>query len=75
MQNKIQIGDFIKGSYKFGRIFGIVTDIKKSIVVIKQCEQYYNEYTLNNNLVNVTKKRINQIGLDTGEKINQKPNG
>ena len=69
MTNEIQIGDFIKGSYKFGCICGIVTDIKKSIVVIKQCNPYYNEYTLTNNLVNVTKSRISAIGLNEGETI------
>jgi len=70
MTNEIKIGDFIKGSYKFGCICGIVTEIKKSIVVIKQCNPYYNEYTLTTNLVNVTKSRISKIGLDEGEKIN-----
>ena len=68
--NKIQIGDFIQASYKFGCICGIVTEIKKSIVVIKQCNCYYNEYTMTNNLVNVTKSRISKIGLDEGETIN-----
>jgi hypothetical protein len=67
--NEIKIGDFIKGSYKFGCICGIVTDIKKSIVVIKECNQLYNEYTLTNNLVNITKSRIYKIGLDAAEKI------
>ena len=70
MTNEIKIGDFIKGSYKFGCICGIVIEIKKSIVVIKQCNAYYNEYTLTNNLVNVTKSRISKIGLNEGEKIN-----
>lgn len=65
----IQVGDFIKGSYKFGRIHGIVIKLKKSIVVIKQCDAYYNEYTLTNTLVNVTKSRIDKIGLDESEKI------
>jgi len=70
MTNEIKIGDFIKGSYKFGCICGVVTEIKKSIVVIKQCNPYYNEYTLTTILVNVTKSRISKIGLDEGEKIN-----
>ena len=70
MANEIKIGDFIKGSYKFGCICGVVTEIKKSIVVIKQCTPYYNEYTLTTNLVNVTKSRISNIGLDEDEKIN-----
>lgn len=29
MTNEIKIGDFIKGSYKFGCICGIVTEIAK----------------------------------------------
>ena len=70
MTNEIKIGDFIKGSYKFGCICGVVTEIKKSIAVIKQCNPYYNEYTLTTILVNVTKSRISKIGLDEGEKIN-----
>jgi hypothetical protein len=69
MTNEIKIGDFIKGEYKFGCICGIVTEIKKSIVVIQQCNPYYNEYTLTTNLVNVTKSRISKIGLNEGEKI------
>jgi len=69
METKIKIGDFIKSSYKFGCICGIVVLIKKSIVVIKQCDKYYNEYTLTDNLVNVTKSRIYNIGLDSNEKI------
>ena len=70
MTNEIKIGDFIKGSYKFGCICGVVKEIKKSIVVIKQCNPHYNEYILTNILVNVTKSRISKIGLDEGEKIN-----
>ena len=66
---QIKIGDFIKGSYKFGCICGIVTEIKKSIVVVKECNSYYDEYALTDNLVNVTKSRIYKIGLDESEKI------
>ena len=69
MTTEIKIGDFIKGKYKFGCICGIVTEVKKSIVVIKECKQYYKEYTLTNDLLNVTKSRIYKIGLNEGEKI------
>jgi hypothetical protein len=69
MENKIKIGDFIKGAYKFGRIHGIVTEVKKNTVVIKMCNQYYNEYTLIEKLVNVTKSRITEIGLKENEII------
>jgi hypothetical protein len=67
--NEIKIGDFIQGSYRYGCICGVVCEIKKSIVVIKQCTQFYEIFTLTNNLVNVTKKRINKIGLDESQKI------
>jgi hypothetical protein len=66
---EIKIGDFIKGSYKFGVIYGVVTEIKKSIVVINECTCHYEQYTMTTNLVNVTKTRIFQIGLYEGEKI------
>lgn len=69
MTSEIKIGDFIKGSYKFGCIQGVVTEVKKSIVVIKRCNQYYNEYTVAETLVNVTKSRINQVGLNENETI------
>ncbi len=71
MSGEIEIGDFIKGSYKFGCICGIAVDVKKSTVVIKECRPHYNEYTVTNRLVNVTKSRINQIGLDANEVIKQ----
>ncbi len=66
---EIKIGDFVKGSYKFGCICGVVTEIKKSIVVVNQCNPYYNEYTMTTNLVNVTKSRITKIGLEENEII------
>ncbi len=69
MADEIKIGDFIKGSYKFGCVHGIVTKVKKSMVVIKKCNQYYNEYTLTEMLVNVTKSRITEIGLKESEII------
>jgi len=69
MKNEIKIGDFIKGHYKFGCIQGIVVNLKKSVVIIKQCNGYYNEYTVTDRLVNVTKSRITEIGLKENEII------
>jgi len=69
MTNEIKVGDFIKGSYKFGCIAGIVVKLKKSTVVIKKCNQYYNEYTTIESLANVTRSRITQIGLKENETI------
>lgn len=66
---KIKIGDFIKGSYKFGCIYGVVTKVNKTKIVIMECRQWYNEYTMTNILVNVTKSRISSIGLSENEKI------
>jgi hypothetical protein len=65
----IKIGDFVKGSYKFGCICGVVVDVKKSIVIIKKCNQHYNEYTLTEKLVNVTKSRIREVGLNENETL------
>jgi hypothetical protein len=67
--DKLKVGDFIKGSYKFGCVCGVVSKIKKSIVVIKICKPYYNEYTLTEHLLNVTKDRIHTVGLNENEKI------
>jgi len=69
MENLIKVGDFIKGSYKWGCICGVVTEIKKSKVVIKECNQYYNVYTLTDLFVNVTKSRISIVGLGPDEVI------
>jgi len=69
MNNTITIGDFIKGNYKFGCIQGIVTEVKKSVVVIKKCSQRYNEYTVTETMVNVTKSTIYEIGLKENETI------
>ena len=65
----IKIGDFVKGSYKCGCICGVVVDVKKSIVIIKKCNQHYNEYTLTEKLVNVTKSRIREVGLNENETL------
>ena len=67
--DKLKIGDFIKGSYKFGCVCGVVSEIKKSIVVIKICNPYYNEYTLTEHLLNVTINKISTVGLKENEKI------
>jgi hypothetical protein len=69
MENLIKVGDFIRGSYKCGCICGVVTQVKKSIVVIKKCKQNYNNYTLTDTLYNVTKSRIWKFGLEPNESI------
>jgi len=69
MENLIKVGDFIKGSYKYGCICGVVTEVKKSIVVIKECNMWHNVYTLTDRLCNVTKSRIDIIGLNSEESI------
>ena len=66
---EIKIGDFIKGHYKFGCIYGVVTKVNKTKIVIMECRQWYDEYTMTNILVNVTKSRISSIGLSKNEKI------
>ena len=69
MTNSIKVGDFIRGSYKYGCICGVVAEVKKSIVVIKKCQRHYNVYTLTNTFCNVTKSRIYIIGLNQEESI------
>ena len=71
MKNSIKIGDFIKGVYKYGCVSGVVVEVKKSIVVVKKCNAIVNNntYTLTENLCNVTKSRIYEIGLDENELI------
>jgi hypothetical protein len=66
---EIKKGDFIKGQYAFGCINGIVTKVNKNNVVINRHLNLYNEFTPTNELVNVTKSRIYQVGLNTGETI------
>jgi len=66
---EVKIGDFIKAQYKCGLTCGIVIEIKKSIFVIKECQPFYNDYTLTDYLINITKTRIYQIGLNQDEKI------
>lgn len=67
--NEIKRGDFIMGQYAFGCICGVVEEIKSKMVIINKCEQCYNEFTLTDTKVNVTKSRINQIGLDENQRI------
>ena len=69
MTSQIKVGDFIKGSYKFGVVSGIVTKIQKSIVVIKKLNPHYTEYNKTDELVNITKTRIFRVGLEEGESI------
>ena len=66
---EIKKGDFIKGQYKFGCINGIVTKVNKNHVVINRHSWTQNQFTATNELVNVTKSRIYQVGLTTGETI------
>ncbi len=66
---EIKVGDFIKGAYKFGCIHGVVTTVKKNIVVVEKHNQWYNEYTPTGEWINVTKGRISQVGLADGETI------
>jgi hypothetical protein len=69
---EIKIGDFIYGSYKYGSICGIVVKVNKSVVVIQQYNGFYNTYTKTENIVNVTKNRIYEVGLEpNGILVNQ----
>ncbi len=49
------------GSYSHGCVAGMITDIKKNIVIIDQYEEYYNTYTNLNIKLNLTKRRIHRI--------------
>ena len=67
MEQEIKVGDFIRGQYRYGCIQGIVQKVLKDKVVIKRCNQWYNKFTLTSELVNVTKSRISQVGLNNDE--------
>jgi hypothetical protein len=71
MENSIKVGDLIHGVYKYGCVTGVVVEVKKSIVVVKKCKAIVenNVYTLTENLCNVTKSRIDKIGLNENESI------
>ena len=69
MEQEIKVGDFIRGQYRYGCIQGVVQKVLKDKVVIKRCHQFYNEFTLTSELVNVTKSRISQVGLDEDESL------
>ena len=67
MEQEIKVGDFISGQYRYGCISGVVQKVLKDKVVIKRCYQFYSKYTLTSELVNVTKSRISQVGLNDDE--------
>ena len=58
---EIKIGDFVQGCYKYGCVSGIVTKIKKNIVVVDEHDQYYNTFTSLNKELNITISRIYSI--------------
>lgn len=58
---EIKIGDFVKGSYKYGCVCGIVKKINKKNVVVSRHREYYNEYTNLNIDLNITIARITEI--------------
>jgi uncharacterized ion transporter superfamily protein YfcC len=66
---EIKIGDFIKSSFKYLPVCGIVTGIKKSIIIIKKCHPHYEEYKITDTLLNITKSKIYQVGLLDNERI------
>jgi hypothetical protein len=68
-QNEIKVGDFIRASYACGCMAGIVIKVNKSKVIIKRCDQNYNQYKLTEYNVNITKSRIYIIGLQENEII------
>ena len=68
---EIKIGDFIRAQYACGCMAGIVIKVNKSKVIIKRCDQNYNQYTLTQFNVNITKSRIYKIGLQENEILNQ----
>jgi hypothetical protein len=65
----LNVGEFVRGLYAYTHISGIVVKTNKSSVVIKKYNQNYNEFTSTNELINLTKKRIYQVGLINSEKL------
>ena len=68
-QTEIKVGDFIKAQYANECMSGIVIKVNKSKVIIKRCDENYNEYRLTQFNVNITKSRIYKIGLQENEII------
>ena len=68
-QTEIKVGDFIRAQYANGCMAGIVIKVNKSKVIIKKCDQNYNQYKLTEYNVNITKSRIYIIGLQENEII------
>jgi len=68
--NEIKIGDYIKASYKYSCVSGIITKINKNTVIISQCKVRYNEITKTNNPMSITKSRIYNIGLEENDHFN-----
>lgn len=80
MTNEIKLGDFIKGTYQKNNVYGIVTEIKKDLVVIKRyiesdfnfetkCYSNYRVAIGYGEFLNVRKNKIIKIGLNENENI------
>jgi hypothetical protein len=60
----LKVGDFIQGSYKRHPRFGVVIEIKKDIVVIKNCKGSFGKFIICDDYINNIKiNTIQQIGL------------
>jgi hypothetical protein len=60
--DNLKVGDFVHGSYKCGCVCGVVFKIKKNVAVIQRYRRHYDIYTETDIKVNLTLKRISQVG-------------
>lgn len=67
----LKVGDFVRGAFRYGTKNGIVLKVNKNTVVVNECRQFYDEFFFINQTVNITKKRIWQIGLQGNQYISQ----
>ena len=67
MNNNIKVGDFVKASFNGAPVYGVVTNIKKNMVVIEKYRGEghwdvatgYSNYTCTNTFLNI--RKINTI--------------
>lgn len=65
----LKVGDFIIGSYKRHHRWGVIIEIKKDIVVIKNCNGSFGKFIITDYVNNIKINTIKRIGLLENETI------